>query len=100
MKNKSRDKLPRYGVIDVLKSSYSYTYVGTQHLIVSLTQTPPSLWPAGVTHKTHYPLNKRRRGVSLHHGGEDEEHFLPGAALSILICCLIDNADPGTTCRP
>lgn len=45
MKNKSRDKLPRYGVIDVLKSSYSYTYVGTQHLIVSLTQTPPIYGP-------------------------------------------------------
>ncbi len=49
-------------------------------------------------HKTNAG-GERRREVSLHQGGEDEEHLLPGAALFIWMCCMIHHASPGVRCR-
>lgn len=74
---------------------------GTQHLIVSLTQTQTS--PIYGPQDRLCPQNKNMKGgeegISLNQGGEDEEHFLSGAALSMLICCSIHSANPRATCR-
>lgn len=63
-----------------------FVYIGTQHPIVSVTQTQTPQIIARRTESTHCQQNEseegEEEGVSLHQGGEDEEHVLSGAALS------------------